>query len=141
MAKNQSSGDSWAEIKAQLDWPKVYMGLGGLALVSLIVLKILFGGGGDKLAECRANLDAIAAAAKNYKIKNARYPASLSAIEGKELKALPFCPVARQMTYTDYAVAYSPHRMTVSCCGGHHAKQASQGSDPNKYPQVSEPRP
>lgn len=126
--------------KIEWDWPRVAAGGAGLAVILLLLVKLLLGlQTSGRLAECQSNLQTLSGAAKKYAEKNqGHYPRDLGQlVSEKFLSALPTCPTARQMTYTDYVASERPAAMTVSCCGGHHLTGFSGVGDPNKFPTFS----
>ena len=126
--------------KIEWDWPRVAAGLVGLAIALIFFIKMLFGFRSDgRLTDCQANLESVVRASKKYADKNkGQYPPDLAELVSSHLlQELPTCPVANQMTFTDYTMSKRPLAMTVSCCGGHHRKQFRGEGDPLKFPTYS----
>lgn len=89
------------------------------------------------LAACRSNLKNVATALEMYSTDNAgQYPEKLeSLLPGKYLNALPTCPAAGRMTFTDYQGIRSPDNFSLSCVGENHSRQYHK-SAPN-YPRYN----
>lgn len=120
MARND---DDDAE-KMVVDWPllltTVVVVIGGGMLLFRYISKDR---GTVQLKACSSNLMSIAAAARVYANDNrGRYPANLDKLVEKHyLQAMPTCPAAKKMTYTNFAYDKQAKTVTVSCCGGHHS--------------------
>ena len=126
--------------KIELDWPRVVAALVAVAIGLIFCIKLMFDWRSDgRFSECQNNLQEVVTAAKKYAEKhNGRYPPDLGELVSSHmLRRLPTCPVANQMTFTDYQRAKFPAAMTVSCCGGHHKQQFKGTGDPGKFPTYS----
>ena len=89
------------------------------------------------LVPCRNNLKNVATALEMYASdNNGAYPQRLDQlVAGQYLKALPTCPAAGAMTFTDYQVGRNPDNFSMSCVGDNHAKVYGK-SAPN-YPRYN----
>lgn len=76
------------------------------------------------LSACRNNVKNVATALEMYASDNAgHYPQKLEQLlPGNYLKALPTCPAARRITFTDYQTGHDPDSFTFSCVGDNHAR-------------------
>ncbi len=74
------------------------------------------------LTSCKSNLKNIATALEMYSTDNGgRYPDSLEQLTPEYLKALPICPCAKRVTYSDgYRRHAQPDRFSVYCYGFNH---------------------
>lgn len=74
------------------------------------------------LTSCKSNLKNIATALEMYSTDNAgRYPDSLERLTPQYLKALPSCPCAQRVTYSQgYRRHAQPDRFSVYCYGFNH---------------------
>jgi hypothetical protein len=90
----------------------------------------------DAFRKCELNCTVITTAARMYANDNAGlFPKSLDQlITLKYLAAIPTCPAAGKMTYTDYQVSTRPPGLTVSCVGGLHEKFYRGQGDVTKFP-------
>ncbi len=94
----------------------------------------------ENLRICRANLRSVVTAAQMYaKDHRGLYPKSLDELTKiGYLQSIPTCPVAKEMTFTDYQARLKPNRVELSCCGGHHYKLFEGSGVSTRFPHLEE---
>lgn len=129
------------DAKEQLNWPLLIGTILVLAIGGMLgVRSWLKSRDVENLRICTANLKTVVTAAKMYaKDHKGSYPKSLGDLtQARYLEALPTCPVAKAMTFTDYTARVKPDRMEVSCCGGHHYKLFEGSGVSTRFPHIEE---